>query len=275
MRRVHKEEIWDPSVPGAVRRSPGAAPHPHPRAGRLHGRRAARRSTRRRCAPASAACASSASTSLAVMFLFSLRQPRARAAGPRAHPRGVPRRRAHLAVARGHAARPRVRAHLDHAGQRLRRPADRALRRAASASSLRAAGYAGELLIMQSTGGVMPPGYVARRPCHCSARARPAASWARHAAADRAGIADFVAVDMGGTSFDICLVRGGRPEIKHRLELALPLLHRHADGRRAVRRRRRRLDRPGAPGRAARRARVGRARSPGPSATAAAATEPR
>ena len=40
-----------------------------------------------------------------------------------------------------------------------------------------------------------------------------------------------------------------------RLELALPLLHRPADGGRAERRRRRRLDRPGAPGCAARRAR--------------------
>src|SRR5258708_40196895 len=33
-------------------------------------------------------------------------------------------------------------------------------------------------------------------------------------AAGAAGAPDFVAVDMGGTSFDICLVRGGRPEEK-------------------------------------------------------------
>ena len=33
-------------------------------------------------------------------------------------------------------------------------------------------------------------------------------------AAGAAGAPDFVAVDMGGTSFDICLVRGGRPEVK-------------------------------------------------------------
>ena len=80
--------------------------------------------------------------------------------------------------------------------------------------------------------------------------------------------------------------RHGRHELRHlprarrpardqdRLELALPLLHRPADGRRAVRRRRRRLDRPGAPGRAARRARSRPGRRPGPSATAAAATRP-
>jgi N-methylhydantoinase A len=34
------------------------------------------------------------------------------------------------------------------------------------------------------------------------------------AAAERAGTPDFVAVDMGGTSFDICLVRDGVPEIR-------------------------------------------------------------
>ena len=64
--------------------------------------------------------------------------------------------------------------------------------------------------------------------------------------------------------------RHGRHELRHlprarrpardqdRLELALPLLHRAADGRRAERRRRRRLDRARAPGRAARRPGVGR-----------------
>ena len=40
---------------------------------------------------------------------------------------------------------------------------------------LRAAGYGGPLLIMQSTGGVMPPDYVARRAVRCSRRGRPVA----------------------------------------------------------------------------------------------------
>jgi N-methylhydantoinase A len=49
-------------------------------------------------------------------------------------------------------------------------------------------------------------------------------------AAGRAGVADFVAVDMGGTSFDLCLVRGGRPEIKtdwnwrYRYYIGLPMV---------------------------------------------------
>ena len=49
-------------------------------------------------------------------------------------------------------------------------------------------------------------------------------------AAERGGEPDFVAIDMGGTSFDICLVRGGRPEIKtdwnwrYRYYIGLPMV---------------------------------------------------
>src|SRR5207244_6437722 len=49
-------------------------------------------------------------------------------------------------------------------------------------------------------------------------------------AARKAGIGDFVAIDVGGTSFDICLVRHGRPEIKtdwnwrYRYYIGLPMV---------------------------------------------------
>jgi len=49
-------------------------------------------------------------------------------------------------------------------------------------------------------------------------------------AADKAGIEQFVAVDMGGTSFDLCLVRDGQPEIKtdwnwrYRYYIGLPMV---------------------------------------------------
>jgi N-methylhydantoinase A len=49
-------------------------------------------------------------------------------------------------------------------------------------------------------------------------------------AASKIGIDDFVAVDMGGTSFDLCLVRRGRPEIKtgwnwrYRYYIGLPMV---------------------------------------------------
>lgn len=95
---------------------------------------------------------------------------------------------------------------------------------------LRAAGYDGQLLIMQSTGGVMPPDYVARRAVTLLASGPAGGVMGSALAATRAGVDDFVAVDMGGTSFDLCLVRGGRPEIKtdwnwrYRYYIGLPMV---------------------------------------------------
>jgi N-methylhydantoinase A len=97
-------------------------------------------------------------------------------------------------------------------------------------SQLRAAGYDGQLLIMQSTGGVMPPSYVARRAVTLLASGPAGGVMGAALAAQRAGVDDFVAVDMGGTSFDLCLVRGGRPEIKtdwnwrYRYYIGLPMV---------------------------------------------------
>src|SRR5205807_1562180 len=49
-------------------------------------------------------------------------------------------------------------------------------------------------------------------------------------AAGQAGVGDFIAVDMGGTSFDVCLVRDGQPEVKadwnwrYRYYIGLPMV---------------------------------------------------
>ncbi len=67
---------------------------------------------------------------------------------------------------------------------------------------------------MASTGGVMPPASVARRAVSLLGSGPTGGVMGAAAAADRAGTPDFVAVDMGGTSFDICLVHGGVPEIR-------------------------------------------------------------
>ncbi|HEX4820138.1 MAG TPA: hydantoinase/oxoprolinase family protein [Acidimicrobiales bacterium] len=80
--------------------------------------------------------------------------------------------------------------------------------------SLRNAGYSGSVLIMQATGGVMPPDYVAKRAVTLLGSGPTGGVMGSAVAATAAGAPDFVAVDMGGTSFDICLVRGGRPEVK-------------------------------------------------------------
>ncbi|MGQ0824994.1 MAG: hydantoinase/oxoprolinase family protein [Actinomycetota bacterium] len=95
---------------------------------------------------------------------------------------------------------------------------------------LRRAGYGGPLLIMQSTGGVMPPDYVARRAVTLLASGPTGGVMGATLAAHRAEVGDFVAIDMGGTSFDICLVRDGRAQIKtdwnwrYRYYIGLPMV---------------------------------------------------
>ncbi|HEX7522126.1 MAG TPA: hydantoinase/oxoprolinase family protein, partial [Acidimicrobiia bacterium] len=95
---------------------------------------------------------------------------------------------------------------------------------------LRTAGYAGQLLIMQSTGGVMPPDYVSRRAVSLLASGPTGGVMGATLAAHKDGVDDFIAIDMGGTSFDLCLVRHGRPEIKtdwnwrYRYYIGLPMV---------------------------------------------------
>src|SRR5262249_15333742 len=79
---------------------------------------------------------------------------------------------------------------------------------------LRAGGLCGELLIMQSNGGVMPGGYVAQKAVAVMGSGPAGGVNGATAVAGAAGIRDFLSVDMGGTSYDVCLVRGGTPEVK-------------------------------------------------------------
>ena len=84
--------------------------------------------------------------------------------------------------------------------------------------------------------GWPPPG----RPRHAhsppSARARRAGSSRRRVPRRRPGLGDVVSVDMGGTSYDVCLIRDGRPEVKtdwnwrHRYCIALPMVDVHSIG---------------------------------------------
>jgi N-methylhydantoinase A len=95
---------------------------------------------------------------------------------------------------------------------------------------LRAAGFAGELLIMQSNGGVMPGGYVAEKAVAVMGSGPAGGVMGATAVAGAAGVRDFVSVDMGGTSYDVALVRDGAPEVKagwnwhHRYVIGLPMV---------------------------------------------------
>ena len=74
---------------------------------------------------------------------------------------------------------------------------------------LGAAGFRGALLIMQSNGGVAAPSR-ARVAAATTLLSGPAAApTAGLAFAASHGARDFITVDMGGTSFDVCLVKDG------------------------------------------------------------------
>jgi len=95
---------------------------------------------------------------------------------------------------------------------------------------LHEAGFGGELLIMQSNGGVMPGGYVAQKAVAVMGSGPAGGAMGAATVAGASGIRDFIAVDMGGTSYDVSLVRGGAPEVKagwnwhHRYLIGLPMI---------------------------------------------------
>lgn len=228
MRRVHKEAIWDPSYPApppiARRRARIPIPERISFAGEVLqplDEDAVRRGVRR--------LQKLGVRSIAVMFLFSFVNPEheRRAAeivreefpdvdhvslSHEVMARGPEFERTSTTLVNAYVA-PRIAAYVTRLQERLR-----------------AAGYSGPLLVMQSTGGVMPPEYVARRAVSLLASGPTGGVMGAALDADVAGIPDFVSIDMGGTSFDLCLVRGGRPEIKtdwnwrYRYYIGLPMV---------------------------------------------------
>jgi N-methylhydantoinase A len=228
LRRVHKEEIWDPSYPApspiARRRARIPIPERLDHTGDVVlplDEEAVRAGVRR--------LRQLGARSVAVVFLFSFVNPdhERRAAELIAEefpdvehvslshevmPGGPEFERTSTTLVNAYVA-PRIAAYVARLTERLR-----------------AAGHSGSMLIMQSTGGVMPPDYVARRAVSLLGSGPTGGVMGAALAAGRAGEPDFVAVDMGGTSFDICLVRGGRPEVKtdrnwrYRYYIGLPMV---------------------------------------------------
>jgi N-methylhydantoinase A len=80
-------------------------------------------------------------------------------------------------------------------------------------SQLREQGFGGSLSVMQSSGGVLPA-EVAGRLAIRTLLSGPAAGVIGAAAIARdAGAGDIITIDMGGTSTDVALLRGGQPSI--------------------------------------------------------------
>jgi N-methylhydantoinase A len=228
LRRCHKEEIWDPNYPGPTPIARRRARIPIPERVNFEGdtlkpldEDAVRRGVQR--------LKKLGVRSIAVMYLFSFvnatHERRTReiileefpdvdhiSLSHEVMPRGPEFERVSTTLVNAYVA-PRI-AHYTQSLQ----------------DKLRAAGYNGPLLIMQSTGGVMPPDYVARRSVTLLASGPTGGVMGSTLASQLADIGDFVAIDMGGTSFDICLVRGGRPQIKtdwnwrYRYYIGLPMV---------------------------------------------------
>ncbi len=102
--------------------------------------------------------------------------------------------------------------------------------------ALRDGGYANDLLIMQSNGGIMTAGFMAKRAVASLGSGPTGGVMGSCALAERAGVSDFIAIDMGGTSYEACLVSGGRPNIKsywnwqHRYLVGVPMVEMHSIG---------------------------------------------
>jgi N-methylhydantoinase A len=81
-------------------------------------------------------------------------------------------------------------------------------------------GFQGTLLIMQSNGGVTTPDGASRHAVNTLLSGPAAGPVSGLAAAREFGIDDIITIDMGGTSFDACLVAKGEPQLSSESELA-------------------------------------------------------
>ena len=77
-------------------------------------------------------------------------------------------------------------------------------------TALRDDGFGGDVLIVQSAGGVMAVDTACRFPVRTALSGPAAGVIAAGAISSAAGFPDIVTGDMGGTSFDVSLVRGGQ-----------------------------------------------------------------
>jgi N-methylhydantoinase A len=108
---------------------------------------------------------------------------------------------------------PKIRRYVDHLATRLEE-----------------SGFRGRLLLMQSNGGIMTPDYVSRRAIAVLGSGPTGGVMGACHVASQVGVRSFVAGDMGGTSYDVCLVRNGAAEVRsgwnwqHRYLIGLPMV---------------------------------------------------
>ncbi len=106
---------------------------------------------------------------------------------------------------------------------------------AAVETKLRADGLAVPLLVMQSTGGVLPVADAARRPVTLLASGPAGGVLASKLLADAMGLRHVLCVDMGGTTFDVSLISDGEFALRDRSrhagqDLFIPAIDIHSIG---------------------------------------------
>jgi N-methylhydantoinase A len=234
LRRDHKENIWDPAYPPPIPIARRRARIPIPERLDFEGQvvlpldeQAVRRGVQR--------LRKLGVDSIAVCFLFSFVNPahelRARelikeefpdvshvSLSHEVLPRAPEFERTSTTLVNAYVA-PRISAYVERLVQRLQ-----------------GAGFSGQVVLMQSSGGVMPPESVAQRAVSLLGSGPTGGVMAAALAAARSGVTDFVAADMGGTSFDVCLVRDSAPAVttdwnwRHRYYINLPMVDIHSVG---------------------------------------------
>lgn len=103
------------------------------------------------------------------------------------------------------------------------------------ADTLEEHGFAGRLLVMQSNGGTSTTAEIAERGVAALLSGPAGGVVAATQLGSATGEQNIIGVDMGGTSYDVSLVRAGRPEVRMdawtaRYRLGLPILDIHTIG---------------------------------------------
>ncbi|MEM8841361.1 MAG: hydantoinase/oxoprolinase family protein, partial [Pseudomonadota bacterium] len=86
-------------------------------------------------------------------------------------------------------------------------------------------GYGGDVLVMNGNGGMVSSRLVAREAVKTVMSGPASGVMAAAYTGRRAGIPDLLTYDMGGTSTDVALIRGGRPSVSNEIEIeyAMPI----------------------------------------------------
>ena len=82
-------------------------------------------------------------------------------------------------------------------------------------AQVQALGITAKPLFMNSAGGVMSPALAARRPIDTLFSGPSGGVSAARYVSLQAGVRDVITFDMGGTSTDVCIIRGGEPDVTH------------------------------------------------------------